>query len=74
MGKIVIDQGLCKGCMLCVNVCPQHLIEVSEKLNEEGYQPAEFNDSEGRCTACKLCALICPDVAIEVYREGPNVE
>jgi len=69
-GKITIDQELCKGCQLCVSVCPKECIAVSKGLNEKGYYPAEFTQTEGEecCTACTLCALICPDIAIEVYR------
>jgi len=70
MSKIVINQEFCKGCKLCVGVCPQHLIKIAKNLNAAGYHPAEFNDFEGRCTGCTLCALMCPETAIEVYRDG----
>ena len=73
-GSILIDRELCKGCYLCISVCPNHLIGVSDTLNHTGYYPAEVKnkqgDSEGStCTGCAMCALICPDVAIEVYRD-----
>jgi len=71
-GKIVIDRELCKGCSLCMPVCPQKVIITSKKLNLKGYSPAEFkeNVAEGEkgCTGCALCAIVCPEVAIEVYR------
>ena len=71
-GKIVIDRELCKGCALCMPVCPQKVIITSKKLNLKGYSPAEFKDKVGEgekgCTGCALCATICPEVAIEVYR------
>jgi len=69
MGKIVIDENLCKGCTLCINACPLHLIRTAQRINAKGYYSAEFADKEGRCTGCTLCAITCPDVAIEVYRE-----
>ena len=73
-GNIVIDRDLCKGCYLCISVCPHQLISISETLNEKGYYPAEDIESadtteDRSCTGCAMCALICPDVAIEVYRE-----
>jgi len=73
-GKITIDEELCKGCYLCISVCPNNLIEVSDKLNQKGYYPAIFtetdnNEKDRKCTGCTLCAIICPDIAIEVYRE-----
>lgn len=71
-GRIVIDSRLCKGCYLCMSVCPNELIVVSTESNEKGYYPARFTetkDEEGRkCTGCAMCAVICPDIAIEVYR------
>ncbi|MCK4320701.1 4Fe-4S binding protein [Candidatus Bathyarchaeota archaeon] len=67
-GMIVINEELCKGCTLCVNVCPFHLIQIADHISSKGYYPAKFVDLEGKCTGCTLCAIICPDVAIEVYR------
>jgi len=66
-GKIVINEELCKGCLLCINACPQKLIVVAEEINSKGYHPAEFVDPKEACTGCTLCALICPEVAIEVF-------
>ena len=71
-GRITIDRELCKGCYLCVSVCPNELISVSDELNQKGYYPAEFTgdgNEEKHCIACVMCATICPDIAIEVYRE-----
>ncbi|MCK4647947.1 ferredoxin family protein [bacterium] len=67
MAKIVIDEERCKGCGLCIPVCPKNLIIMSKRLNSKGYHPAE-QVREGECTACGLCYLICPDVAIEVWK------
>jgi 2-oxoglutarate ferredoxin oxidoreductase subunit delta len=66
-GKIIIDVERCKGCGLCVMVCPKGGIAISRKSNKHGYFPAEKNESE--CTGCAVCAIICPDAAIEVYRD-----
>mgnify|MGYP000088290745 CR=1 FL=1 len=68
-GKIVINEGLCKGCTLCVEFCPRSLIKPTRKLNAKGYYVVVFEPGDGECTACTLCAVICPEVAIEVYRE-----
>ncbi len=66
-GYIQINQGLCKGCEICIAFCPKGLISVSGKLNDNGYLPAVFNENS-ECTGCAICALVCPEVAIEVYR------
>ena len=69
-GRIVIDFERCKGCELCVSVCPQHVIRMSESFNARGYRPALLADPSGDCTGCGVCAIICPDVAITVYRQA----
>lgn len=73
-GRIEINSELCKGCGLCIEVCPKKQIEVSEELNKKGYYPARYMeedtpDDECKCTGCCMCALTCPDIAIEVYRQ-----
>ena len=72
-GYIKIDRELCKGCYLCISVCPNEMIKVSDDLNQKGYYPAEFKENDNKkdkgCTGCTLCATTCPDVAIEVYRD-----
>jgi 2-oxoglutarate ferredoxin oxidoreductase subunit delta len=65
-GKITIDQVLCKSCELCITVCPEEAIRISDAINQKGYHPAEF--TRDACRGCSLCAVMCPEVAIEVYR------
>jgi 2-oxoglutarate ferredoxin oxidoreductase subunit delta len=57
----------CKGCGLCVDVCPHHVLELDESIvNGLGYHPAALTDPAG-CTSCVLCARVCPEAAITVY-------
>ena len=70
---IKIDRELCKGCYLCKLACPLDLINVSDKLNQKGYYPAQYSEEDleinkHKCKGCTLCAIVCPDIAIEVYR------
>jgi len=71
-GKITINRERCKGCYLCIEVCPNGMIETEETPNKKGYLPARFReniaDGEKGCIACAQCAMVCPEVAIEVYR------
>ncbi len=72
MGRVEIEQECCKGCELCVEVCPRHLLRLSTGINGSGYHPAEFLRPEianGKgCTGCTVCGLVCPETAIAVYR------
>lgn len=36
-GAIVIDIEKCKGCGLCVEVCPQDVIVLGNNVNAKGY-------------------------------------
>lgn len=63
---IAVDR--CKGCGLCVAVCPQSILAISDgAVNAKGYQPAVVTEPE-KCIGCCSCALICPDVVITVER------
>ncbi len=64
---IEIDPELCKGCKLCVGVCPKHVIDISEQLNSSSYHPAYYLGHD--CTGCLLCFYACPEPgAITVYK------
>ena len=68
MASIKIKEDSCKGCEMCVNACPKHLIELNkEKINAKGYHPARMTD-QSQCIGCKSCAIMCPDVCITVER------
>ncbi|HEY76135.1 MAG TPA: 4Fe-4S binding protein [Thermoflexia bacterium] len=68
-GMVIIDEDRCKGCGLCVNVCPVHILRLAEgRFNAKGYRPVEVTDPEA-CTGCAMCATICPDVVFTVYRQ-----
>ena len=69
MPQVVIDRDRCKGCEMCMNACPQKIIEMSREINVKGYFPAQIVD-QPRCIGCRLCAVTCPDLAIEVATNG----
>ena len=68
-GRIEIDAEHCKGCELCLGVCPQKVIRMSDTFNAKGYHPARLIDPNLECTGCAVCAVICPDAVITVYRQ-----
>ncbi len=68
MGRIVLNRDRCKACYICVDSCPNKVLEADEKVNALGYYPAKFN-ADKKCAGCAICARVCPDMAIEkVYR------
>lgn len=58
-----IDEQRCKGCALCVAVCPKKVLEMSVRVNTKGYFPVSCAHPE-RCVHCALCCTMCPDVAL----------
>jgi len=60
-----IDEDRCKGCGLCVSVCPKEVLEIAEKVNTKGYFPA-FQARPEDCIFCATCCRMCPDVAITI--------
>jgi 2-oxoglutarate ferredoxin oxidoreductase subunit delta len=69
-GRIVINMERCKGCSLCITVCPKKNIAVAPDSNRNGYFPAQAQNTA--CTACSRCAVICPEGIIEVFLEEPD--
>ncbi len=65
-GKIVVDTEKCKGCEVCIPVCPTNVIEMVEEVNGKGYHYMQQVREE--CTGCTNCAVVCPDGVITVYR------
>ena len=57
--RISITPRYCKGCEICVKLCPSDVLEIKDfKVHV-----ARIED----CTECMLCEIRCPDFAIEVY-------
>ncbi|MDI9476572.1 MAG: 4Fe-4S dicluster domain-containing protein [Natronincolaceae bacterium] len=68
-GKVTFDEDRCKGCELCVTVCPVKIIKMDKsRMNAKGYHPATIYEMD-KCIACANCATICPDLVITVEKE-----
>ncbi|MEG0156214.1 MAG: 4Fe-4S binding protein [Anaerovoracaceae bacterium] len=68
-GKLVIRVDRCKGCELCVSVCPKEILALDEvNVNKKAYHPVTVVKEE-ECIGCGNCAVICPDGIIDVYAE-----
>jgi 2-oxoglutarate ferredoxin oxidoreductase subunit delta len=69
-GRIVIDTERCKGCGLCITVCPKNNIVIARESNKNGYFPAHVKNIG--CTACTRCAIVCPEGSIEIHLDEPD--
>jgi 2-oxoglutarate ferredoxin oxidoreductase subunit delta len=66
--EIVIDEKYCKGCFLCIAVCPQKVLARGEKRSRAGYSLPRVENLEA-CVSCTLCEMTCPDLALTVVQE-----
>ncbi|MCL2753568.1 MAG: 4Fe-4S binding protein [Defluviitaleaceae bacterium] len=67
---LTFNEDLCKGCSLCVNVCPKKILKLdTTRVNAKGYNPISCTDVDD-CVTCGICAMICPDSVIKVVREN----
>jgi NAD-dependent dihydropyrimidine dehydrogenase PreA subunit len=68
IGRVEINPELCKGCNFCIEFCPNNVLELSGKINKQGYQYPRVNpDKENECVSCGMCEKVCPEFAINVY-------
>lgn len=65
---IIIHQAWCKGCYLCVSVCPRDVLDIDTAAWSGNHHPVIVRQIE-RCTACRNCELLCPDLAVEVKED-----
>ena len=65
---LTFESEKCKGCELCVEVCPKHILDLGGSPNTKGYRPAHCTD-EDACIGCASCAKICPDSIITVTKD-----
>jgi indolepyruvate ferredoxin oxidoreductase beta subunit len=50
----------CKGCDICVRMCPEHCLVLNREQRVEIARPEA-------CTGCRICEWLCPDFAIRVH-------
>lgn len=60
-----IVEAWCKGCDICVKLCPERCLALDER------EIVKLTDPEA-CTGCRLCEWLCPDFAIAVHLKSNN--
>lgn len=63
--RVTLDQERCRGCLLCIGICPNDLFVRDDRPNASGALPARMRYPE-YCINCMRCVSICPDQAFEV--------
>lgn len=69
MAEIYIDQSRCKGCDLCLRLCPKKVFEESQEIEVKGFKlraPVKIRD----CSECGLCRYFCPEGAITLKEKS----
>ncbi|MGV3523957.1 MAG: 4Fe-4S dicluster domain-containing protein [Candidatus Sericytochromatia bacterium] len=62
-GHVSLDTERCRGCLLCVPICPNALFSPGQTPNAAGAMPARL-DAPEYCINCLRCVDICPDRAL----------
>ena len=64
MAKIKLSTERCKGCFLCMSVCPKGAISPAGVLGEKGYEIIKVD--EEKCIQCGSCFRMCPDYVFDI--------
>lgn len=67
MAVVRVDKEFCKGCFLCLRVCPKKILAAGEGVNKRGTRFVVPKKSDA-CSGCGQCFLICPETCIEIHR------
>jgi len=60
----------CTACLICVNECPDHVLDLEVSKSEDGGKHIDRYVYEvGACMMCGLCVEACPFDAIEMSHE-----
>jgi len=65
--SIAIIEEFCKGCTICVEVCPTDVF-VMEVVGSRWQGSTAMVKDIDACVACMLCEIQCPDFAIVVTK------
>jgi len=63
--SITIVPVYCKGCGLCVDICPTGTLQLADNV-ESKFGVTVKVDAPEYCIGCKMCEMRCPDFAIFV--------
>ena len=62
MGSVKINQTLCTGCGICVDLCPENILKIVNNNDKKVSTIPDVTD----CFSCRTCEIRCPEHAIKV--------
>ena len=60
--KVDVNKNWCKGCSICINVCPKKILKLGEDFKV-------YCVDESLCVGCAICEIKCPDYAITISKK-----
>jgi 2-oxoglutarate ferredoxin oxidoreductase subunit delta len=66
--KIDLKREWCKGCGVCIEICPKDVFDRESKISSRGFREIVIRQPE-KCTGCMLCEMLCPDLVITIETE-----
>ena len=67
-GWVEINAEECKGCGMCIEVCPAGCLQLTSGFNHQGYHPVAYK-GDG-CRADGLCFYACPEPGAIIVWKG----
>jgi 4Fe-4S ferredoxin len=70
--SLTLHKNLCKGCGICVEICPREAIELKKIPKAEGEKARvpSIDIDEKRCIYCGICSSLCLFGALELKVDG----
>ncbi len=65
--NVFITKNWCKGCSLCVEICPKKVLALDDRQKSEPFKMDQ-------CIGCRQCENICPDLAISVKEKEAKAD
>lgn len=64
-GSFVLEREKCTACGVCANACPNHVISVESRRDENNKRHlTKYSMKLGQCLFCGLCVESCPSQAL----------
>ncbi|GAB6154690.1 NADH-quinone oxidoreductase subunit I [Desulfosporosinus burensis] len=71
--SMVLEPEKCISCGLCVNACPNQVIDLTSEKDEKNKKVLQiYHMNMGRCLLCGLCTEACPTKALKLCQVYEN--